>query len=250
MRYGKFTAKGVTAHCEIEGDTVHQVSGLPWSQGYKRTGQTYRLSEVKLLAPIQHPGKVFAMALNYGSHLHDAPKPERPEPFLKPSTSICGPGDPIVLPRDSNRIDAESELVAVIGKQAKNVSEKDALSYVYGYTCGNDVSARDWQRGDKSWWRAKGSDSFSPIGPWIETNVDPSKVTIVGRINGKEAQRCHGSEMIFNVAQCVSFISKYVTLMPGDMIFTGTSGTPDALKPGDKVDIEISGIGTLSNVCK
>lgn len=250
MRHGKFTAKGVTAHCEIEGETVHQVSGVPWSAGYKRTGQTYKLSEVRLLAPIQHPGKVFAMALNYASHLHNQPKPERPEPFLKPSTSICGTGDAILLPRDSTRIDAESELVAVIGKQARNVSEKDAPGYVYGYTCGNDVSARDWQRGDKSWWRAKGSDTFSPIGPWIETNVDPSKVQIIGRINGKEAQRCHGSEMIFNVAQCVSFISKYCTLMPGDMIFTGTSGTPDALKPGDKVDIEISGIGTLSNTCK
>lgn len=250
MRYGKFTAKGVTAHCEIEGETVHQVSGLPWNDGYKRTGQTFKLSEVKLLAPIQHPGKILAMALNYGSHLHDAPKPERPEPFLKPSTSIAGPNDPIILPRDSTRIDAESELVVVIGKTAKNVSEKDALNYVYGYTCGNDVSARDWQRGDKSWWRAKGSDTFSPIGPWIETKLDPTKAQIIGRINGKEAQRCNTSEMIFNVVQCISFISKYMTLNPGDMIFTGTSGTPDALKPGDKVEIEISGIGTLVNTCK
>ena len=156
----------------------------------------------------------------------------------------------MVLPPDSQRVDMEAELVAVIGKNAKNVSEADALDYVFGYTCGNDVSEREWQNssgGDIQWWRAKSSDTFSPIGPVIETDLDPTDVRIRGRVNGAEGQSCHTSEMIFNVVQAISFISKYVTLEPGDLIFTGTAGAPPTLKSGDVTEVEIAGIGTLTN---
>ncbi len=253
MKFIKFQKGDLKAHAVLDGETVKQISASPQNP-WKETGQKYKLSEVKLLAPIEHPGKMLALALNYGTHLHGAARPSRPEPFYKNYNSIVGPGQAIIIPKDAGKIDMEAELVVVIGKEAHNVSENDALKHVLGYTCGNDVSAREWQGGptaDKQWWRAKSSDTFGPIGPWIETDIaDPSKLTIIGRVNGKEGQRCIASEMIFNVPQAVSFISRYVTLNPGDMIWTGTSGSTPQLKPGDTTEVEIAGIGLLSNPVK
>ena len=249
MKYARFEAEGRSAYGIVAGDEVRELSDSPLND-HSETGTVHRLADVKLLAPIPRPGKIMAMALNYFSHLHGAPPPARPEPFYKTSSSVVGPGDPVVLPPDSQRVDMEAELVAVIGKNAKNVSEADALDYVFGYTCGNDVSEREWQNssgGDIQWWRAKSSDTFSPIGPVIETDLDPTDVRIRGRVNGAEGQSCHTSEMIFNVVQAISFISKYVTLEPGDLIFTGTAGAPPTLKSGDVTEVEIAGIGTLTN---
>ena len=249
MKYARFEAEGRSAYGIVAGDEVRELSDSPLND-HSETGTVHRLADVKLLAPIPRPGKIMAMALNYFSHLHGAPPPARPEPFYKTASSVVGPGDPVVLPPDSQRVDMEAELVAVIGKNAKNVSEADALDYVFGYTCGNDVSEREWQNssgGDIQWWRAKSSDTFSPIGPVIETDLDPTDVRIRGRVNGAEGQSCHTSEMIFNVVQAISFISKYVTLEPGDLIFTGTAGAPPTLKSGDVTEVEIAGIGTLTN---
>ena len=249
MKYARFEADGRTTHGIVAGDEVREISDSPLND-HSETGAVHRLSDVTLLAPIARPGKIMAMALNYRSHLHGAPPPSRPEPFYKTATSVVGPGETVVLPADFQHVDMEAELVVVIGKNAKNVSEADALDYVLGYTCGNDVSEREWQSGsgkDVQWWRAKSADTFSPIGPVIETDIDPTDVEIRGSVNGVEGQKCHTSEMIFNVVQAISFISRYVTLEPGDLIFTGTAGAPPALKSGDVTEVEIAGIGTLSN---
>ena len=249
MKYARFEAEGRSAYGIVAGDEVRELSDSPLND-HSETGTVHRLADVKLLAPIPRPGKIMAMALNYHSHLHGAPPPSRPEPFYKTASSVVGPGDAVVLPPDSQHVDMEAEFVVVIGKNARNVSEADALDYVFGYTCGNDVSEREWQNGadkDIQFWRAKSSDTFSPIGPVIETDLDPTDVRIRGRVNGAEGQNCHTSEMIFNVVQAISFISKYVTLEPGDLIFTGTAGAPPALKSGDVTEVEIAGIGTLTN---
>ena len=247
MRFARYEANGVAAYGVIDGASVKEISG-PGYSNCKETGVSHALASVKLLAPVE-PKKMLAMALNYGSHLHDAAAPTVPEPFFKTHTSIIGPEDEIKIPRDSEKVDAESELVVVIGKTAGNVSKESALDYVFGYTCGNDVSARDWQQGDTSWWRAKSSDTFSPLGPWIETDLDASDVDIEGRINGVAAQNCNTSEMIHNIPSTIAFISTYMTLEPGDCIFTGTSGTAGQIKAGDTVEVELSGIGVLRNTC-
>ena len=157
------------------------------------------LSSVTLLAPLK-PTKVHAVALNYCSHLRDRTELPVPGMFLEPTSCIVGPDDPIILPADAGSIDYEGELVAVIGKTCRNVSEADALDYVFGYTCGNDVSARDWQRDDRQWWRAKGADTFGPIGPWIVTDLDPARLHLVTRVNGEVKQETTTDLLIFSVA--------------------------------------------------
>lgn len=245
MRFARFNANGKTAYGIVEQEHVKEISGSPLTQ-YTETGINYDIADITLISPVK-PQKIFAMALNYGSHLHGAKRPARPEPFNKTHTSVIGPNETIVVPRDSEKVDAESELVVVIGNTAKNVSEADALNYVFGYTCGNDVSARDWQANDTSWWRAKSSDTFSPLGPWIETDLDPTNVDITGRINGEVVQECNTREMIFGVAATIAYISKYVTLEPEDCIFTGTSGTAGQITAGNIVEVDIAGIGILRN---
>ena len=160
---------------------------------------------------------------------------------------MIGPGEPIVLPRGQGRVDEEAELVVVMGRRCRGVGRTEALSHVLGYTCGNDVSARVWQKNDLNWWRAKSSDTFSPLGPIIVTDIDPSAALIVGRINGREVQRCMSADLIFDVPSLIEWISRAVTLEPGDLIFTGTSGEPAELHGGDTVDVEIDGIGVLRN---
>jgi 2-keto-4-pentenoate hydratase/2-oxohepta-3-ene-1,7-dioic acid hydratase in catechol pathway len=190
---------------------------------------------------------MLATALNYKSHLGEHEAPGKPELFYKVPSSVIGPGDTIVLPKAAERVEEEAELVVVIGRRCSKVSEADALSYVLGYTCGNDVSARVWQRNDMQWWRAKSSDTFSPFGPYIETDVDISSLEIRARVNGREVQRCNSSELFFGVPALISFISQVVTLEPGDLIFTGTSGRPAELHDGDVVEVEVEGIGILRN---
>jgi 2-keto-4-pentenoate hydratase/2-oxohepta-3-ene-1,7-dioic acid hydratase in catechol pathway len=209
------------------------------------------------MAPIARPGKILAAAVNYQSHvpsgrtvLKQDEAPAIPQLFLKPSSSIIGPGDTIILPADAPRVDAEGEVVAVIGKPCRNVSEAQALDYVSGYTCGNDVSGRHWQRDDIQWWRAKGSDTFSPIGPFVATGLDPTSISLRTRVNGEEKQSGSTSDLIHSVAAMISFASRVMTLEPGDLLFTGTPGVPPKLEDADECEIEIDGIGVLSNPVK
>ncbi len=205
-------------------------------------------SGLKLLAPTV-PGKVICVGLNYSAHAAEtgSPLPELPMFFLKPATAICNPGDPITLPKISDHVEHECELVVVIGRKARNVSEAEALDYVLGYTCGNDVSARDWQRRETQWFRGKGFDTFFPFGPWIETDLEPGNLGIRTRVNGQIRQNSTTSDLIFGVANLVADASRTATLLPGDVIATGTPEGVSPISAGDLVEIEIDGIGTLAN---
>jgi 2-keto-4-pentenoate hydratase/2-oxohepta-3-ene-1,7-dioic acid hydratase in catechol pathway len=250
MKFVRYARDGGSAYGIVDGDTVKEISNSPIGQSYKETGATTKLDKIKILTPNPKPGKMLCLALNYGSHLLGADRPTRPEPFYKNTNAIIGPEEPIRLPAEAGLVVCESELVAIIGKRAQNVSEDEALDYVFGYTAGNDVSAREWQSGpkaDKQWWRAKSADTFGPTGPFIVTGIDPQDVAIRGLVNGVEGQKCHSSEMIFTTAQAISFISKYVTLEVGDMLWTGTSGTTPPINPGGDVTVEIEHIGVLHN---
>lgn len=245
MRFARYLAHGQISYGLVEGETVREIQGTPFG-GYRPTDHTHRLEEVRLLAPVV-PSKALAIALNYASHLGDRPAPSRPEPFWKAPSAIIGPGDPIIIPRGTERVEEEAELVVVIGRRCRKVSPEEAPHYILGYTCGNDVSARDWQRNDIQWWRAKSSDTFGPIGPFLVTDLDPSRLELRARVNGREVQRGNTADLLFNVPALVSFISQVVTLEPGDLIFTGTPGVPAQIRPGDTVEVEVEGIGTLVN---
>jgi 2-keto-4-pentenoate hydratase/2-oxohepta-3-ene-1,7-dioic acid hydratase in catechol pathway len=247
-KYVRFRKGSTTAYGILEGETIRELDGDLFGN-HKQTGTTHALGDVKLLWPCEPP-KVFAVGLNYKSHLGSRTPPSRPEMFWKPITCLQNPGDPIVIPADAKNVHFEGELVVVIGKEARNVSEQEASGVIFGVTCGNDVSERDWQNGpdkDLQWWRAKGADTFGPMGPAILRGVDYSKLQLTTRVNGEVKQNQTTGDLLFGPAAIVSFISKYVTLQPGDVIFTGTPGSTSALKPGDSVEIEISGVGILEN---
>ncbi len=248
-KFARYEAHGEIAYGVVEGDVVKQITASPL-EDYEVTDHTHALSEVRLLAPIV-PGKIVAIGLNYKSHLGDREPPSVPEPFLKSATSLAGPGDDIVIPREALEegvtMQEEGELSVVIGKRCKRVSREDAMSVVLGLTCGNDVSARQWQRGDLQWWRAKSSDTFSPIGPYIVTDLDPGDLHLVARVNGKVEQESSTSDLLYDVPTIIEFVTRVVTLEPGDVIMTGTPGQAGDLHPGDTVEIEIEGIGVLSN---
>jgi 2-keto-4-pentenoate hydratase/2-oxohepta-3-ene-1,7-dioic acid hydratase in catechol pathway len=210
------------------------------------SGDPVGLDDVKLLAPIV-PRQLLAVAVNYKSHLGDRTPPGNPELFWKSPSSLIGPDDTIVMPKDAERVDAEGELVAIIGRRCRKVSKDDALDHVLGYTCGNDVSARDWQRGDRQWWRAKSSDTFSSMGPWIVEGLDPAVLVLTTRYDGEEVQKTETNLLIYDVPTVISFVSQVVTLEPGDVIYTGTPGTTRKMEDGQIVEVEISRIGTLRN---
>ena len=250
MRIARYEANGrvqwgVVESVESGGDRVRAIVGDPFG-ARAATGPSRPLTSVRLLAPVA-PSKIFALAHNYADHLQGKAPPREPQIFLKVPSSVIGPGDTIVLPRDQGRIDEEGELVVVMGRRCRSVSRADALGYVLGYTCGNDVSARAWQKNDLNWWRAKSTDTFSPLGPYIVTDLDPASATIAARINNREVQRCLSADLIFDVPALIEWISRWVTLEPGDLIYTGTSGDPAELHAGDTVEVAIGGIGVLSN---
>jgi 2-keto-4-pentenoate hydratase/2-oxohepta-3-ene-1,7-dioic acid hydratase in catechol pathway len=245
MKFVRFLKENEVSYGILENNRITQLADAPY-ESIQVTTTTYPLSAVRLLAP-STPTKVLALALNYESHVREARKPTKPEPFLKTTSCIIGPEDPIVLPKFAGTVHEEAELVVVIGKKCRQVSQQNALDYVFGYTCGNDVSARVWQRGDTQWWRAKSSDTFGPIGPCIVTDIDGSSLDIWARVNGKQVQHCNTSELLFDIPTLVSFISQVIALDPGDLIFTGTSGVPVEIQDGDIVEIEVDKIGVLSN---
>ncbi|MGB9713203.1 fumarylacetoacetate hydrolase family protein [Dissulfurimicrobium hydrothermale] len=232
-----------------------------WRDGYVRvivadpfegmivgTSETYQADEVILLAPCT-PSKIVAVGLNYKDHAEELkmPLPDEPLIFLKPPSSVIGQGDEIVRPGQSNRVDYEAELGVVIGRKARNVPPQMAKGYILGYTCINDVTARDLQMKDVQFTRAKGFDTFCPIGPWIETEFDPSDALVECRLNGELKQSSRTSQFIHDVPELISFISHIMTLEPGDVVSTGTPKGIGPMDPGDEVIVSIEGIGELRN---
>jgi 2-keto-4-pentenoate hydratase/2-oxohepta-3-ene-1,7-dioic acid hydratase in catechol pathway len=231
----------------LEGDVARPLRGTFFEDPIP-IGDTIPLTEVRLLAPLI-PSKVVCVGRNYIEHTEElgSDVPEEPLLFMKPSTAVIGPGDAIRMPPESARVDHEGELGVVIGLPCRRVSEEEALKCVLGFTCGNDVTARDLQRKDGQWTRAKGFDSFCPLGPWVETELDPDDLEIATRVNGETRQRARTSDMIFSPATLISYVSQVMTLLPGDVILTGTPSGVGPLSPGDGVEVEVEGIGVLSN---
>ena len=252
MKFARYEAHDETAYGLVEDDTVKQLSAAPF-EDYRVTDHTHALSDVRLLSPVV-PGKVIAIGLNYKSHLGDREPPKVPEPFIKTTSSVIGPGDAIVIPREAVEegvhVQPEAELSLVIGRRCKRASRDNALGYVLGYTCGNDVSARQWQRGDLQWWRAKSSDTFTPLGPFIVSDLDPGNLRLTSRINGETVQDQVTSDLLYDVPTIIEFVSRAITLEPGDVIMTGTPGAPGDIHDGDTVEIEVEGVGVLSNPVK
>lgn len=244
-KYVRYEHRGAVAYGILEGDVVSRISGDPFSGGTE-TGTKIGLGNVRLLKPCE-PSKILAVGLNYKSHLGSRPAPTQPELFWKPPTALLDPGGKIVIPEGAANVHYEGELVVVIGRKAKGVSAQEAAGCIFGYTCGNDVSERDWQKGDLQWWRAKGADTFGPIGPAIAVGLDYRASRLQTRVNGEVKQSQFLSDLLFDPAAVVSHASRCVTLNPGDVIFTGTPGSTSALKPGDTVEVEIDGIGILKN---
>jgi len=215
---------------------------------YRRMEATIPLSNVRLLTPAL-PSKIICIGRNYAEHAkeQDAEVLNVPLLFLKPPSAILDPGEPILLPLQSKQVEHEAELVVVIGKRGKAITAEQANGYVLGYTVGNDVTARDLQRADGQWTRGKGFDTFCPFGPWIDTEFDPSDALITCKVNGQPRQMASTRDLVFNVSTLVAFISSVMTLEPGDLIFTGTPAGVGPLQAGDTVDVEIEGLGRLSN---
>ncbi len=247
MKIVSFTATEKAEYGILTGAAIEGIEGTPY-QDLQPSGRRYDLGEVKLLPPCS-PSKILALGLNYHSHAEELgmPLPAEPLLFMKPSTAIIGPEDSISYPPSSEQVDYEGELGVVIGKRAYRVPVGKALDYVLGYTCFNDVTARDLQRKDKQWTRAKGFDTFAAIGPCIQTELDPASADIETYLNGELKQRGNTSDLIFPVPELISFISGVMTLLPGDVIATGTPSGIGPMRPGDTVEVKIAGIGTLRN---
>ncbi|HUZ03106.1 MAG TPA: fumarylacetoacetate hydrolase family protein [Thermomicrobiaceae bacterium] len=233
----------------LEDGVVHAAEGDPFT-GLRRGSAVGPIEEVGLLAPAD-PSKIVAIGLNYLDHItEDAPdfqQPENPIIFLKPPSSVIGSGDAIVLPAGAEQVDTEAELAVVIGRRARHVRAEDAYDYILGLTCSNDVSARDYQFTDGQWARAKGFDTFTPLGPSIATGVRADSLAIVSRLNGEVKQHSSTDKLLFGVPALVEFISRVMTLEPGDVIMTGTPAHPPRMHAGDVVEVEIAEVGTLHN---
>ena len=253
VKFARFKVNNNVTFGTVEGDNVREISGTIFGE-WTKTDTVHALSDVKLLVPTK-PRHVFAMAGNYKSHLAGAeipPKFRIPQPFFKSPSSLVRHEGRIIIPKDATEeVHFEAEMVVVIGKRTRRVSNEDALDYVLGVTCGNDVSERYWQNDkeekDVQWWRAKGSDTFGPCGPFIVSGLNYDDLLLTLRLNGEVKQEERTSQMIHDVAAQVSFISQHVTLLPGDLIFTGTSGKTSALHPHDVVEVELEGVGILRN---
>ncbi len=247
MKIVRFAADNKVRYGILEGESIQAVEGKPYRH-LALTDHYYKLGEVRLLAPCA-PSKIVALGLNYRNHAAEvkAPLPDAPLIFLKPSTAVIGPEDNIIYPSSSARVDYEGELGVVIKKPVWRVSTEKALDYVLGYTCFNDVTARDLQRHDSQWTRAKGFDTFAAIGPCIETELDHGNADLETYLNGERKQYTNTSDLIYSVPELIAFISSVMTLLPGDIIATGTPSGIGPMYPGDTVEIKIGAIGTLRN---
>lgn len=242
--YVRYEQGGETSWGVLEESTIHQLNAAPYLDG-ERTGNTVARDQVMLKAPAE-PQLVVMTALNFRSHISGEPA-DYPGLFIVPPGSIIGPEEEIVRPADSSNLHYEAEAVIIIGQRAQNVSIEDAHEYIFGVTAGNDVSERAWQSADLQWTRAKGTDTFNPVGPVLVSGVDYNNLEVVGRLNGEERQRENTADMLFDFNHMVSYISRHFTLEPGDMIWSGTMGTTRAMEPGDVYEVEIEGVGILSN---
>lgn len=250
MKIVRYTADGGDpAYGILEGSTVFALQGDMYGE-FSKGDEVGSADSVKLLAPVE-PGKIVAIGLNYKEHVTELDKsrklPEFPVMFMKPQSGIIGPGDPIELANPENETHYEAELVVVIGKKARDVSEDEALDYVLGYTAGNDVSDRKVQYASGQWIQGKGYDTYCPLGPVVETELDPSKVQVQSRLNGEVRQNSNTEILIFSVPFLVSYVSKVMTLNPGDIIMTGTPHGVGPMKQGDVIEVDVEGVGVLSN---
>ncbi|TDN45594.1 2-keto-4-pentenoate hydratase/2-oxohepta-3-ene-1,7-dioic acid hydratase in catechol pathway [Curtobacterium flaccumfaciens] len=250
MKIARFSSKGEDPRYGIldERDLV-VLAGDPMYQGFETTGERVPLADAKLLAPVIPRSKVIGVGLNYAEHASEMDERSGDDPvvFLKPNTSVIGPEEPIRLPAGIGRVDHEGELAIVIGSLAKNVSREDFASVILGYTIANDVTARDLQARDGQWTRSKGFDTFCPLGPAIETEIDPSDIRIETRVDGDLRQVGSTSEMVHDIPSLIEFISSIWTLLPGDVILTGTPAGVGEIRDGEVVEVTISGLGTLKN---
>ena len=247
--YGVVTGEVDELGIPAEDAMVVALAGDPLYVGVHLTEEQHKLADVRLLAPVIPRSKVVGIGRNYAAHAaelgHDVPT--EPLMFIKPNTSVVGPGDPVFYPRQTNDLHYEGELAVVIGRICRDVAPDRVGEVIYGYTIGNDVTARDLQRSDVQFTRAKGFDSFCPLGPWIETELDTSDLRVQTHLNGDLKQDGTTKDMIFDVAALVAHVSSVMTLLPGDVILTGTPEGVGPMNPGDEVDVTISGIGTLTN---
>jgi len=253
-KWCRFRTDNQTSYGVVEGGEVIAIDGTPFGE-HMRTVRAYPLGKVKLLIPTV-PSTFFCVGINYADHINKmAAKrgttpsiPDRPDIGYRANNALIAHDEDIVKPADSSdAFQYEGELVAVFGKRCHNVARENALDYVLGWTIGNDVSERSWQASDRTLWRAKNSDTFKPMGPWIVTGLDPARLETVIRVNGKETDRFATNNMIFDTATYIAEVSKYCTIEAGDVMWMGTDGVPQNIKPGDTVEIEISGIGVLRN---
>ena len=254
MRWIRFSAEGRTAYGILEGDRIREVRGDPFG-GHEPTGRVVPLAAAKVEVPLV-PRTFYCAGLNYVEHVREgaakrgeAPNiPAKPDIGYRAVNALVAHDEPVVIPRDATeKVHYEGELVVVVGRRAKHLSEAEALGCVLGYTIGNDVSERTWQRSDRTLWRAKNSDTFKPMGPWIETEFDLDAAETVVRLNGEARTRFATGHMLFGVATFIAAMTRYLTLWPGDVIWMGTDGTSPDIKAGDVVEVEITGLGTLRN---
>jgi 2-keto-4-pentenoate hydratase/2-oxohepta-3-ene-1,7-dioic acid hydratase in catechol pathway len=254
MRWLRFSAPDSAETFGIlEGDSVAAVRGTPFGD-WERSGRRYRLAEVKIEVPFI-PRTFYAAGLNYTRHIlegaarrGEAPNiPAKPDMGYRAVNALIAHEEPVVIPADASRVHYEGEIAVVIGRRGKHLSAAEALSCVLGYTIGNDVSERAWQKSDRTFWRAKNTDSFKPMGPWIETALDLDAAETIVRLNGEVRTRFRTNDMLFGIARFISTMTRYLTLHPGDVIWMGTDGSSPDLRPGDVVEIEITGIGCLRN---
>ncbi len=254
MRWARFDNKGTATYGIVEGDRVLPVRGTPFEE-WEKTGARQALAATKLLVPVIPP-TFYACGLNYAGHIRETAAklglpvtlPENPDVGYRANNALIAHGEAIIIPKDATeKVQYEGELVVVIGKKVKHLTRENALDCVLGYTIGNDFSERSWQKSDRTMWRSKNTDTFKPMGPWIETDVQLDKLVTKIRVNGNQLIEFPTNDMIFGVVDFLANMTRYLTLFPGDVIWMGTEGATENVKHGDLCEIEITGIGTLSN---
>ena len=254
MRWVRFSKDNATSYGSLNGDTITEITGEPWGNA-KPTGRTLALSEVKLEVPVI-PRTFYCAGINYAAHIREMAHkrgvepvfPEKADIGYRANNALIAHNENVVIPHHAPpKVNYEGELVVIIGKQVKHLTEANAMSCVFGYTIGNDVSERTWQRGDRTFWRGKNTDTFKPMGPWIETDVDLDAMETIVSVNGKEDLRFKTNDMIFGIAHYIATMTQYLTLYPGDVLWMGTEGATQNMKHGDVCEVEISSIGTLRN---
>lgn len=248
MRWIRYSLEGKTRYGMLDdNDRITAVDGSPF-HGYDTTSTVLRLEDVKIEVPVVPP-TFYCVGLNYIKHISTEGMsiPKKPDVGYRANNALIAHGEDVIMPADATRVHYEGELVVVIGKKVRNISVAEVKDCIFGYTIGNDVSERNWQTSDRTFWRAKNSDTFKPMGPWISTEADVASMQTVVSVNGEESTRFETADMLFGVEEFISTMSRYLTLYPGDIVWMGTDGHSPNLQPGDQVDVTLTGLGTLSN---